>query len=218
MKTVEKIHEQHIAGRRVRVLSRHVAQQLPRDARVLDVGCGDGEIAWQISQARPDLQFTGVDVLVREHTRIPIEPFDGRQLPFADQSFDVVTFIDVLHHCDWPVELLREARRVARHAIVLKDHRRDGLAAARTLRLMDWVGNHRYGVALPYNYLSWSEWQAAFAELDLTMDQSTTDLGLYPWPASMVFDRSLHFVARLLVPAAELAPLAAAEGACHAGV
>ena len=172
--------------------------------RVLDVGCGDGQIAWHISQARPDLQFTGVDVLVRDNTPIPIESFDGHHLPFEDCSFDVVSFVDVLHHCDSPVKLLREAVRVARCAIILKDHCRDGIAAGKTLQLMDWVGNHRYGVALPYNYFSWSEWQATFNELNLDLDLSSSRLGLYPWPASMVFDRSLHFVARLL-PSAQLA-------------
>ena len=65
---------------------------------------------------RPDLEITGVDVLVRPKNHIPVQLFDGRQLPFPDQSFDAVMFVDVLHHTDDPSVLLREAKRVARKA------------------------------------------------------------------------------------------------------
>lgn len=197
---LESLHERHVAKRRACVLSRQLAEIIPPDAELLDVGCGDGEIAWMVSQTRPDLKIRGVDVLVRPQTRIPVEPFDGLTLPSEDKSYDVVTLIDVLHHCDQPKEVLREAGRVARKAVLIKDHLREGFAAAFTLRVMDWVGNHRHGVALPYNYWSWPEWRTAFDDLGLQLDQLSNRLGLYPWPASLLFDRSLHFIARLSPP------------------
>ena len=45
-------------------------------------------------------------------------------------------FVDVLHLTDDPVLLLREAARVARNTIVIKDHTLDGFAAAATVRFM----------------------------------------------------------------------------------
>ncbi|MEM8865786.1 MAG: methyltransferase domain-containing protein [Planctomycetota bacterium] len=197
LRSVEVVHQRHVAGRRVRVLSEHLAEAIPADSTVLDVGCGDGEIAWTVGKLRPDLDIRGVDVLVRPGTRIPVEPYDGATLPYADNSYDVVTLVDVLHHCDQPVETLREATRVARRAVVIKDHLRQGFAGRQTLRFMDWVGNHRYGVALPYNYLSPAEWQSAFAEVGATVEWRRDRLGLYPAPFSLLFDRRLHFVARL---------------------
>ena len=197
---LESLHERHVARRRARVLSHQLAEMIPQDAKLLDVGCGDGEIAWMVGQTRPDLTIRGVDVLVRQQTRITVEPYDGLTLPYEANSYDVVTLVDVLHHCDQPTEVLREAGRVARQAVVIKDHIRQGFAAALTLRLMDWVGNHRHGVALPYNYWTWPRWQAAFDQLDLQMERFTDRLGLYTWPASLLFDRSLHFVARLAPP------------------
>lgn len=194
---LETVHGQHVAKRRARVLSDCLAKILPTESTVLDVGCGDGEIAWLVGQSRPDLTLRGVDVLVRDETRIPVEPYDGATLPCGDNCYDVVTLVDVLHHCDEPTAVLREAARVARRAVVIKDHTRNGFAAKSTLRLMDWVGNHRYGVALPYNYLSSSEWEATFDDLGLVVEEQYDRLGIYPWPASMLFDRSLHFVARL---------------------
>lgn len=201
MKLLETAHGSYVAGRRARVIAARLAEVVPAHASVLDVGCGDGEIAWLLNQRRPDLRVTGVDVLVREHTRIPVTHFDGGALPFPDDSFDVVTFVDVLHHCDQPVELLAEARRVARQAIVIKDHSLQGVAAEYTLRFMDGVGNRRYGVALPYNYLRPEEWAKAFENLGLGVQQHIDRLGLYPWPFSMAFDRLLHFMVQLSVPA-----------------
>jgi hypothetical protein len=93
--------------------------------------------------------------------------------------------------------LLREARRVARKSVVIKDHTLDGPLAGPTLRAMDWIGNSRYGVALPYNYWTKRRWLEAFKELGVEIALWTSTLRLYPWPASYLFDRSLHFVARL---------------------
>ncbi|MGE0418479.1 MAG: class I SAM-dependent methyltransferase, partial [Acetobacteraceae bacterium] len=126
MNPVGTLHEQFVFKRRTRVLSEALAQAIPTEARsVLDVGCGDGSIAALIQAGRPELSITGVDVLVRPETRIPVTQFDGVRLPFDDGAFDVVMFVDVLHHTDDPAVLLREAKRVARQAVVLKDHTKD---------------------------------------------------------------------------------------------
>jgi SAM-dependent methyltransferase len=146
---------------------------------------------------RPDLKLSGVDVLVRENTAIPVEHFDGTTLPQAEGAKDAVMFVDVLHHTGDPLVLLREAVRVSRRWILIKDHTREGLAAETTLRFMDRVGNARYGVALPYNYWTAGQWQAAFAELKLRPVRSVASLGLYPWWADWLFGRRLHFIALL---------------------
>lgn len=197
MTAVGRLHARHVADRRVARLADRLAPLLPAAARVLDVGCGDGAVARRIMDLRPDVQVSGVDVLMRPATAIPIEPFDGRHLPAGDRSVDTVMFVDVLHHTEDPRVLLREAQRVARRSIVIKDHTRNGWLARQTLQVMDWVGNAHHGVALPYTYWSGREWDAAFTELGLRIDRWTGRLGLYPLPASLFFDRSLHFTAVL---------------------
>jgi len=67
-----------------------------------------------------------------------VETFDGKSIPYGDGSFDVVMFVDVIHHADQPMTLLREAARVARQAILIKDHLVEGTLAYLTLQLMDW--------------------------------------------------------------------------------
>jgi SAM-dependent methyltransferase len=194
---VGALHEQFVFNRRTMMLAHHLAELLPAQATVLDVGCGDGTIDELIRNHRPNLALRGVDVMVRKNTKIPVQPFDGTRLPFADGSFDTVMFIDVLHHTGDPNILLREAKRVARQWIVLKDHTMDGALARPTLRLMDWVGNAPHGVALPYNYWPEANWRQAFAKIDLSVAEWRSELGLYPWPASSLFDRRLHFIAKL---------------------
>ena len=197
--TIGLAHRKLVAGRRVEVLANWFAQLLPAGSRVLDVGCGDGLISAVLQSKRPDIAVEGTDVLPRGHTHIPVQIFDGRRLPFENASFDVVLFSDVLHHTEDPIVLLQEARRVAR-CILIKDHYREGLAANTRLRLMDWVGNARFGVALPYNYWSQTQWRDAWEKLGLRSERQVTELGLYPFPANWVFGAKLHFIA-LLSPA-----------------
>lgn len=194
-------HQSFVHERRVEVLSRHLAELLPRDASVIDVGSGDGRLARRVQSLRSDLRVRGVDVLVRPDALIRVEPFDGVHLPYADREFDVVMMIDVLHHASDQASLLRETARVAKRAVVIKDHVVSGRLARPTLSFMDWVGNARHGVALPYSYLTEAQWQESFARLGLRTAARRDRLGLYPWPASLLFERGLHFMA-VLEPAA----------------
>ncbi len=197
MSFIEVVHGKYTYGRRVRVLSGHLAALIPRNAQVLDVGCGDGHLAQLIMEKRPDIKARGIVVLVRQKTRIPVDQFDGRAIPHADNSFDVVMFNDVLHHTDDPMILLREAARVSRQSIVIKDHTCDGILAGPTLEFMDRIGNARHGVVLPYNYWPKQRWQQAFGTLGLPVVMWKKKLNIYPHFADLVFGRSLHFVARL---------------------
>jgi SAM-dependent methyltransferase len=197
VKWSERAHAGYAAARRVRVLAEHFARLAPEGAAVLDVGCGDGALTRLLGERRPDLRLHGIDVRVRPDAAIEVTPFDGERIPFADDAWDAVLFVDVLHHADDPQALLAEGARVARRCLLLKDHRLDGIAAGPTLRFMDRVGNARHGVALPYHYWPEARWRAAWAALGLDVEHFTRDVALYPAPFSWIFGRGLHFVARL---------------------
>jgi SAM-dependent methyltransferase len=164
---------------------------------VLDVGSGDGKVGVELLRRRPDLTLHGVDVLVRPDAALLTEQFDGRSLPYEDNAFDAVLLIDVVHHADDPEHLLSETRRVASAAVVVKDHLREGALAQATLAFMDRVGNERHGVAVKDAYWSRPQWELALASVGLQVASWNERLGLYPWPASMLFERTFHFVARL---------------------
>ena len=196
MQWIARLHARRVEGRRTHVLADRLAKVIPQRCSVLDVGCGDGRVGKEILRRRPDLKIEGVEVLVRDAVEIPVQPFDGVHLPFPDRHFDVVLFTDVLHHTADPMILLREASRVAQRCIVIKDHLKEGVLGAATLRFMDFVGNSRYGVVLPYNYWKREQWKDAAATLGFEEEVWSEQLHLYPWPFSLLFDRSLHVIAR----------------------
>src|SRR3954452_14149136 len=85
-------------------------------ARVLDAGCGSGRTLDELARyGRPH----GVELnplgLVAARTRgHEIEHAPVESIPYEDESFDLVTCLDVIEHTDDDVVALRELRRVAR--------------------------------------------------------------------------------------------------------
>jgi SAM-dependent methyltransferase len=193
------LHGRLIFGRRVRALADNIAEMIPADATaLLDVGCGDGTLARSIVDRRPGLRATGVEIRARPQTAIPVQEFDGRILPFADGTHDLVMLVDVLHHAEDPLLLIREAARVAAREVIIKDHLTGAWLSHERLRLMDWVGNIGHGVPLRYAYLSPAEWRTAFAEAGLREVDRRERLGLYGPVLRWFFERRLHFVSRLV--------------------
>lgn len=203
MNLLERMYQSIIGGRvfsrRVDTLCEHFAKLLPENATILDVGCGNGLIARRLQHHyRPDVTIRGIDVLLQEEKHIPIEQFDGETFPCEDDTYDVVMFVDVLHHTENQEALLREAIRVARKGVLIKDHPRNGFLAGPTLRFMDWVANRKYGMPLPFNYWTREKWMSTFEELGLKIQSWNTRLGLYR-PLGCLFGRQLHFISYLEV-------------------
>jgi SAM-dependent methyltransferase len=91
-----------------------VAQRLiAEDATpVLDVGCGEGELARHL----PPGAWVGLDSSQAMLARAPEPSVQGEAtaLPFAGQSFGSVALLYVLYHLPEPKQALAEAQRVLR--------------------------------------------------------------------------------------------------------
>jgi SAM-dependent methyltransferase len=196
---VSTLHARFIFGRRVQALAENISEMIPKGVTtLLDVGCGDGTLARSITTRRPELIAIGLEIRLRPQTAIPVAQFDGRTLPYADRSQDVVLLVDVLHHAEEPTLLLREAARVAAIAVIIKDHLTGTWLSHERVRLMDWVGNIGHGVPLRYAYWSAPEWRNAFRETGLHEVDRRERLGLYGPALQWLFERRLHFVSRLV--------------------
>lgn len=94
-------------------------------ASLLDVGCGEGQLLRSPAFATC-ARRVGVEVEASQAKRLRDAGLDVQQaraeaLPFADGAFDVVTFEFVPHHIEDLALGLKEAARVARHAVVVLD-------------------------------------------------------------------------------------------------
>lgn len=96
-----------------------------RQAEVLDAGCGTGGLIRALHDFEPLWLITGLDFspvacsLARERTGAKIVEGSITQLPFADQSFDIVTNADVISQVEDPSLALSEFFRVLRPGGVL---------------------------------------------------------------------------------------------------
>ncbi len=106
----------YMNGLKLRYLLEDLA---PVHGRVLDVGCGAGQVAKAVKRERPDLSVLACDVSRAAIAAASASPegVDFRsaladRLPYDDAEFDFVWILDVLEHVDQPEAVLREVARV----------------------------------------------------------------------------------------------------------
>lgn len=95
---------------------------LTSGSRLLDVGCAKGFMLHDFRQHIPGLEVRGIDVsrYAIEHALESVQPFlqvaDARNLPFEDNSFDLVISINTIHNLEIEelVHSLQEIQRVSR--------------------------------------------------------------------------------------------------------
>ena len=124
----------------VEATTRETLRRLPLSAasRVLDVGCGTGELLRRVRANVPDAVLAGLDP-VPEMLDVAREKLSGRddlrvgyadRLPWNAGTFDVVVSCNMFHYISDPLTALREMARVLRPAgaLVLTDWCDDYLA------------------------------------------------------------------------------------------
>jgi ubiquinone/menaquinone biosynthesis C-methylase UbiE len=94
----------------------------PGNPAILDLGCGDGNSAVYFTKHFPGSEYAGIDsssksvqiAADRGLSNARFACYDGREIPYDTDSFDVVFTACVLHHIDRTDHepILREAMRV----------------------------------------------------------------------------------------------------------
>lgn len=105
---------------------------------ILDVGCGTGELMKQILEEDPSRKLTGIDyspnMIEQAKQKLgnlaAIQFADAQKLPFADNTFDMVTCCDSFHHYPDPDAVLQEMVRVLKPGgcLILGDCYQKGLS------------------------------------------------------------------------------------------
>ncbi|HEV2139257.1 MAG TPA: class I SAM-dependent methyltransferase [Nitrososphaerales archaeon] len=111
-------YESNFLSRRWRKgLAKMLRNLLPPDwenARLLDVGVGDG---YTIRLVKPEGPVCGIDIDPSMKEIATAKGVDFRSgsaysIPFPDESFEIVTCVEVIEHLERPGEALAELRRV----------------------------------------------------------------------------------------------------------
>lgn len=193
------MHNNLLHDKRMDLLSDEVLALLPPSKNVLDIGCGDGKLIRNCNLKTDGLiNFRGVEVFNR--TNDPnIAIYDGKLLPYCNNSFDVCLLCDVLHHVECPENILSEAIRVSSEYIIIKDHLCHNKLDRITLMLMDFVGNYFYNVKSIYNYMNEEKWISMFEELNLKVLIFKNNVSLYSFPLSTISSSGLHCIFLLKV-------------------
>lgn len=137
----------------------HIARLGVVSGRLLDVGCGPGNIALKIARRWPRIRVVGLDfslnMILAARAAAASQQLTGRaeflagdakKLPFPDGALDFVLSNSVLHHLHDPLGMLDEMARVVKSGglVLLRDLRRPGrLIFPWHVR---WYGRHYSGL------------------------------------------------------------------------
>ena len=91
--------------------------------KVLDLGCGTGVILKEISSINSDVELFGLDLsenmiakaTQRLGTTANLSVGDAENLPYADNTFDLVCCVESFHHYPNPKKALSEINRVLKN-------------------------------------------------------------------------------------------------------
>lgn len=103
---------------RRRIVDAFLRTYLPKQGRLLDVGCGGGIYGGLLAKRGWRVTSTDLDPAAAAYAQaegVPAVACDaGGAWPFEDASYDAFLMLDVLEHLEHDVEALREGLRVLR--------------------------------------------------------------------------------------------------------
>ena len=153
----------------------------------LDVGCHDGSLTRQISEHVSAATAIGVDVTVPAHIgrnssdNVVLMEYDGMKLPFSDDSFDLVTCFQTLHHVSDVGTTCSEIMRVLKPGglLLIKEHNCDSEETRKLIEIehLLWsIKNNDYEVQ---NCKSLEEWDQVLGTRIWTFIYENDPTGIY---------------------------------------
>jgi ubiquinone/menaquinone biosynthesis C-methylase UbiE len=166
---------------RARRIADNLTRTIQTKGRVLDCGCGKMAVAKLVSQEL-GTRVVGVDVISLNNTDLNMCIGDAGRLPFADNSFEAVYAVSVLHHTLQAQTVLKECLRVTRNQLVIVEDVYQNEFELELLKVFDWIGNRPVSAEmhLPFTFRSESQWRRLFKKLGAKV-RSVKSIRPVPW-------------------------------------
>lgn len=156
----------------------YLSKLIPENASVLDFGCGNMYTAVELLKISPTLHITGLDVVKDQNLnddflsdkRLSFTLLTTKEIPFADNTFDIVVALATMHHTVDPEYYLSELKRIIKPtgAIILVEEMYIHLLDKVWISSQDWLLNKmKAGVPVPLNFRSHKHYLAEFKKQDL---------------------------------------------------
>ncbi len=153
-----------IENRDKTILGKIIPPLRGKERKVIDVGSGTGHTALSLIKLGHKVTCVDVeDMNLFEETKPII--YDGKTLPFADNSFEVALLVTVLHHTPNPEVVIREVSRVAKRIVIMEDTYNNLWQKYLTF-IMDSIGNMQFKNH-PHSNKTDKEWRKLFKKLRL---------------------------------------------------
>lgn len=94
----------------------------PLQGPLLDLGCGTGDVSRALVGTQDVALADVVDYRTEASSALEFDLLsEGQPLPYLDDTFGAVILNAVLHHCSDPTFVLREAKRVSRDLLYIRE-------------------------------------------------------------------------------------------------
>lgn len=164
---------------------------------IVDIGCGDGLVAWLLRNTTKKLVLVDVDFYLDPRVSLPFYQYkSGKPLPIKE-TFDTSLLLTVLHHATNPINLLKQVHKITLSRLIIIEsvigvkrsknspksylYNLDINRQRKYATFIDWLYNRvlHKEVPVPYNYLTPQSWQKIYENygwkvvkfVDLGVDQ-----------------------------------------------
>ncbi len=168
---------------RTRALLGMLDRCLPdRALRILDVGCGAGNMIHHLSRYG---QVTGIDnnpkpLIVAQERGYDVRLGDATEMPFADGAFGLVAALDLIEHCPDDMAILSECHRVCASG---------GLLVA-TVPAFQWLWSSNDVINRHYRRYTAGELSSKLAQVGFRIRRMTyNNFFVFPLTAALILAR-----------------------------
>ncbi len=163
-----------------------IAGHIPREGKIVDIGCGRGMLANYLALNGPDRRVTGIDKQVRRIEAAQATVGERKNIRFRLQDalelereeYDVIVLSDMLHHLSYPEQdrLLEHCFRILPEGglLLLEDVTTD----PRWKWLAHFLIDRTLNLGKRQNFRRLADWIAALNQLGFTVEHYPAHRGI----------------------------------------